>query len=131
MDGRVPGARPRHPTCAQESTYVANMRAIAALKTGSPDARGHFHELLERERAAKPPSIWSQGNMVNAALALGNTEEADKCLAQLAGKPEARDNFDSIRRYFDLIIESSGVKYDWKTRWKALVQESEATSGSS
>jgi hypothetical protein len=116
---------------AQDSTYVANMRAIAALKTGSADAKGYFHELLERERAAKPPSIWSQGNMVNAALALGNTEEADKCLAQLAGNPEARDNFDSISRYFDEIVQSSKTDYDWKKRWNALVQQSEATNPTS
>ena len=116
---------------AQESSYVANMRAIAALKTGSPDAKGYFHELLARERSAKAPSIWGQGNMVNAALALGKAEEAERWLTELARNPEGRINFDSISRYFDKIVESSEIDYDWKTRWKALVQESEAASASS
>jgi TIR domain len=116
---------------AQESSYVANMRAIAALKTGSPDAKGYFHELLARERSAKAPSIWGQGNMVNAALALGKAEEAERWLTELARNPEGRINFDSISRYFDKIVESSEIDYDWKTRWKALVQESEAASAPS
>jgi hypothetical protein len=116
---------------AQESSYVANMRAIAALKTGSADAKSYFDELLERERSAKPPNIWSQGNMINAALALGKAEEAERCLAELAREREARENFDSISRYFDEIAQWSKINYDWKARWKALVQESEATSASS
>src|SRR4029453_2587283 len=38
------------PDLARESTYVANMRAIAALHVDSPSTQRYFQDLFERER---------------------------------------------------------------------------------
>ena len=105
------------PDLARESTYVANMRAIAALHVDSPSTQRYFQDLFERERKGGRRDIWTLGNLVNAALALGDSEAADKYLGELAQNPEAAVHKDSIARYFDEIVRLTKSDYKWRSKW--------------
>jgi len=105
------------PDLARESTYVANMRAVAALHVDSPNTKRYFQDLLDRERKGGRRDMWTLGNLVNAALALGDTEAADKYLGELGRNPEAALQKDSIGRYFDDIVRLTRSDYDWRSKW--------------
>jgi tetratricopeptide (TPR) repeat protein len=107
----------RAPDLARESTYVANMRAVAALHVDSPNTKRYFQDLLDRERKGGRRDMWTLGNLVNAALALGDTEAADKYLGELGRNPEAALQKDSIGRYFDDIVRLTRSDYDWRSKW--------------
>src|SRR5262249_47590517 len=103
---------------AGRSSYVANMRAIATLKArGKDQARAYFSDLLRRELDGKRDDRWTVGNLVNAALGVGDVARADEFLAKLKVDPEAMLDRDSIARYFDEIVHETGLKYDWRAHW--------------
>jgi tetratricopeptide (TPR) repeat protein len=105
------------PDLARESTYVANMRALAALHVDSANTKHYFQDLLERERKGGRRDIWTLGNLVNAALALGDNEAADTYLAELSKNPDAAVQKDSIARYFDDIVRLTRSDYNWRSKW--------------
>jgi hypothetical protein len=105
------------PDLARESTYVANMRAVAALHVDSPNTKRYFQDLLDRERKGGRRDMWTLGNLVNAALALGDNEAADKYLGELGQNPEAAVQKDSIARYFDDIVRLTKSEYNWRSKW--------------
>jgi hypothetical protein len=105
------------PDLARESTYVGNMRALAALHVDSPNTKRYFQDLFDRERKGGRKDIWTLGNLVNAALALGDSESADKYLGELAQNPEASVQKDSIARYFDDIVRLTKSDYKWRSKW--------------
>jgi TIR domain len=105
------------PDLARESTYVGNMRALAALHMNSPNARRYFQDLLDRERKGGRKDIWTLGNLVNAALALGDNQAADIYLGELGKNPDAAVQKDSIARYFDDIVRLTKSDYNWRSKW--------------
>jgi hypothetical protein len=105
------------PDLARESTYVANMRAVAALHVDSPNTKRYFQDLLDRERKGGRRDMWTLGNLVNAALALGDNEAADQYLGELGQNPEAAVQKDSIARYFDDIVRLTKSEYNWRSKW--------------
>jgi hypothetical protein len=107
----------RAPDLARESTYVANMRAVAALHVDSPNTKRYFQDLFDRERQGGRRDIWTLGNLVNAALGLRDYEAADKYLDELAQNPDAAVHKDSIGRYFDDIVRLTRSDYNWRSKW--------------
>jgi tetratricopeptide (TPR) repeat protein len=105
------------PDLARESTYVGNMRALAALHVDSPNTKRYFQDLFDRERKGGRKDIWTLGNLVNAALALGDDESADRYLGELAQNAEAALQKDSIARYFDDIVRLRKSGYKWRSKW--------------
>jgi tetratricopeptide (TPR) repeat protein len=105
------------PDLARESTYVANMRAVAALHVDSPSTKRYFQDLFDRERKGGRRDMWTLGNLVNAALALGDNEAADTYLGELSQNPEAAVHKDSIGRYFDDIVRLTKSDYNWRSKW--------------
>ena len=106
------------PDLARESTYVANMRAVAALHVDSPNTKRYFQDLFDRERQGGRRDIWTLGNLANAALGLRDHEAADKYLGELAQNPEAAVHKDSIGRYFDDIVRLTRSDYNWRSKWR-------------
>ena len=105
------------PDLARESTYVANMRAVAALHVDSPNTKRYFQDLFDRERQGGRRDIWTLGNLVNAALGLRDNEAADKYLGELGQNPDAAVHKDSIGRYFDDIVRLTRSDYNWRSKW--------------
>jgi hypothetical protein len=105
------------PDLARESTYVANMRAVAALHVDSPNTKRYFQDLFDRERQGGRRDIWTLGNLVNAALGLRDHEAADKYLGELSQNPDAAVHKDSIGRYFDDIVRLTRSDYNWRSKW--------------
>ena len=104
---------------SEKDSYVANMLAISAMKVeGAKSARKYFLNLrnLEKKRGGK--SIWSLGNLVNAALGLADEDDAIALLTELKDSPDASQYKDSITRYFSDIVEAQeDFDFDWKQYW--------------
>lgn len=102
-----------------DDTYVVNMLAIAtAVVKGPSEANVHFQRLQALEGRDDGKSIWSIGNMVNAALGTGDEANAREWLERLKDMPEANRNRDSITRYFDTIVGTRpDFEFDWQQCW--------------
>lgn len=102
-----------------DSAYSLNMLAILTSKVeGYAEAEAHFRALRKLETGVDGQSIWSVGNLINAALGLGDERTADTLLDTLQEMDGASENRQSISRYFDEIISHrEGFIYDWKGRW--------------
>lgn len=109
---------------AVKSYYLANLRALAAMKLdGLGSALARFKELLMIVQKSGDRSVYAHGTAVNACLALGDSKAAEEELKAVNDFNESKDTLGSISKYYDLISEERRkIDRDFNFQWSNILK---------
>jgi len=101
-------------TIVSQDPYLANWRAIAAMKVGGASASKPLFLRLRDLLRKTGKGFWDDATMINAMLAVDDPETETK-LRGLALSQRTMDEIHSATRFYDDIVSTFGRVINWRT----------------